>query len=158
DALIDEPRIQVVNMHHECSAVFAAAAHARMTGTVGVVLTTSGPGVTNTITGMASCFCDGLPVVLIGGEVPRKNFGRGALQEGSAYSLNLVAMLKHVTKWASEVTTGDGAVSAIRKALSTASSGRKGPVFLSLPLDVQAETAAVPRLSLNVESRFEIDR
>lgn len=158
DALLDEPRITVINTRHECSAVFAAAAHARMTGTVGIVLTTSGPGVTNAITGLASCHCDGLPVVLIGGEVPRKNFGRGALQEGSAYSLNLVGMLKHVTKWSSEVTSGDGAVSAIRKAMSMANSGRKGPVFLSLPLDVQGETAQVPRLSLNVESRFEIDR
>ena len=158
DALLDEPRIKVINVRHECSAVFAAAAHARMTGTVGIVLTTSGPGITNTITGIASCFCDGLPVVLIGGEVPRKNFGRGALQEGSAYSLNLVGMLKHVTKWSSEVTSGDGAVSAIRKAMSMANSGRKGPVFLSLPLDVQAEMAPTPRLSLNVESRFEIDR
>ncbi|MBL8952212.1 MAG: thiamine pyrophosphate-binding protein [Myxococcaceae bacterium] len=158
DALLDEPRIQVINVRHECSAVFAAAAFARMTGSVGIVLTTSGPGVTNTITGIASAFCDGLPIVVIGGEVPRKNFGRGALQEGSPYSLNLVGMLKHVTKWASEVTSGDGAVSAIRKAMSMANSGRKGPVFLSLPLDVQGELAPVPRLSLNVESRFEIDR
>jgi len=158
DALLDEPRIKVINTRHECSAVFAAAAHARMTGGVGIVLTTSGPGVTNTITGIASAFCDGLPVVIIGGEVPRKNFGRGALQEGSPYSLNLVGMLKHVTKWSSEVTSGDGAVSAIRKAMSMANSGRKGPVFLSLPLDVQGELAPVPRLSLNVESRFEIDR
>lgn len=158
DALLDEPRIRVINTRHEASAVFAAAAHARMTGSVGIVLTTSGPGVTNTITGIASCFCDSLPVVLIGGEVPRKNFGRGALQEGSPYSLNLVGMLKHVTKWSSEVTSGDGAVSAVRKAMSMANSGRKGPVFLSLPLDVQGEMAPVPRLSLNVESRFELDR
>jgi acetolactate synthase-1/2/3 large subunit len=157
DALIDEPRIRVVNSRHECSAVFAAAAHARATGTAGVVLVTSGPGITNTITGMASCFSDGLPVVLIGGEVPRQNFGRGALQEGSAYSLNLVAMLKHVTKWAAEIRTADGAVPSIRKAVSMANSGRKGPVFLSLPLDVQGEVAGVPRVALNVESRFEVD-
>src|SRR5437870_155664 len=64
DALLDEPRIRVINTRHECSAVFAAAAYARLTGTVGIVLTTSGPGVTNAITGLASCFCDGLPVVL----------------------------------------------------------------------------------------------
>jgi acetolactate synthase-1/2/3 large subunit len=158
DALLDEPGIRVINTRHESSAVLAAAAHARATGTVGIVLATSGPGITNSITGIASCFCDGLPVVLIGGEVPRKNFGRGALQEGSAYSLNVVAMLRHVTKWSSEVTSADGAVPAVRKALSTASSGRKGPVFLSLPLDVQAEVASVPRVALNVESRFEVDQ
>src|SRR5205823_5918923 len=148
--LIDEPRTRVVNSRHECSAVFAAAAHARATGAAGVVLVTSGPGITNAITGMASCFTDGLPVVLIGGEVPRKNFGRGALQEGSAYSLNLVGMLKHVTKWASEVTCGDGAVSAIRKAMSMANSGRKGPVFLSLPLDGKGVFPESHPLSLGI--------
>jgi acetolactate synthase-1/2/3 large subunit len=158
DALLDQPQIRVITSRHESSAVFAAAAHARATGMAGVVLVTSGPGVTNTITGIASCYCDGLPVVLIGGEVPRHNFGRGALQEGSAYSLNLVAMLKHVTKWSTEIRTADGAVPAIRKAISMANSGRKGPVFLSLPLDVQGEVAGVPRVALNVESRFEVDQ
>jgi acetolactate synthase-1/2/3 large subunit len=157
DALLDQPQIQVINSRHETSAVLAAAAYARATGTVGVALVTSGPGVTNSLTGIASCFCDGLPVVLLGGEVPRQNFGRGALQEGSAYSLNLVSMFRHVTKWASEIRTADGAVPAIRKALSMANSGRKGPVFLSLPLDVQGEVAGVPRVALNVESRFEVD-
>ncbi|MBK7864154.1 MAG: thiamine pyrophosphate-binding protein [Archangiaceae bacterium] len=158
DALLDEPRIKVVNSRHESSAVFAAAAHARLTGTVGVVLATSGPGVTNAITGIASCFCDGLPVVMIGGEVPRRTFGRGALQEGSPYNLNIVAMVKHVTKWATEITGPDAAVSTIRKAMATANSGRRGPVFVSLPLDVQGAATTVPRMAVNVESKFEVDR
>jgi acetolactate synthase-1/2/3 large subunit len=158
DALLDEPRIRVINSRHESSAVFAAAAHARATGSVGVVLTTSGPGVTNAITGIASSFCDGLPVLVISGEVPRKNYGRGALQEGSPYHLNLVAMLKHVTKWATEVTSPDSAVAAVRKGLATAASGRRGPVFVSIPLDLQGATTSVPRVSLNVDARFEVDR
>jgi len=158
DALLDEPGIKVINARHEASAVFAAAAHARVTGNVGVVLVTSGPGVTNTITGVASCFCDGLPVVVIGGEVPRKNHGRGALQEGSPYHLNLVAMLRHVTKWSAEVVNADAAVPTIRKGIATAKSGRRGPVFISLPLDVQGSTTSAPKMSVNVESRFEIDR
>ena len=158
DALIDEPGITVINSHHESAAVFAAIGWAKATGKVGVVLTTSGPGVTNAITGVASAFCDGVPLLLIGGEVPRRNFGRGALQDGSVYQLNLVGMLKHVTKAATEITTADGAVFAVRKALSTAASGRKGPVFLSLPLDVQAAQTSVPRMAHNVESHFEVDR
>ncbi len=158
DALLDVPDIKVVNSRHEASAVFSAAAYARATGGLGVVLVTSGPGVTNTITGVASCFCDGLPVLVLGGEVPRKNHGRGALQEGSPYHLNLVAMLKHVTKWSSEITSADAAVPAVRKAIATARSGRRGPVFLSLPLDVQGATTSQPKMSLSVESRFEVDR
>jgi acetolactate synthase I/II/III large subunit len=158
DALIDERRIQVVPTHHEASAVFAAAAFARATGSVGVVLVTSGPGVTNTITGVASAFCDGLPVLVIGGEVPRKNFGRGGLQEGSAYTLNLVSMMKNVTKYSGEVFSSDGAVAALRRGLSLANSGRKGPVFLSMPLDIQSAKTSVPRLTVNVESTFRLDR
>ncbi len=96
DAVIDEPGIQVINTRHECTAVYAcgcpcACDWLRRHRT----RERRGPGVTNTITGIASCFCDGLPVLVIGGEVPRKNFGRGALQEGSPYHLNLAAMLKH---------------------------------------------------------------
>jgi len=158
DALLDEPRIQVVNAHHEASAVMAAAAYARATGKVGVVLVTSGPGVTNAITGIASAFCDGLPVVVLGGEVPRKNFGRGALQEGSPYTLNLVGMLKSVTKSSAEVISADGAASALRRAMSIANHGRKGPVFLSLPLDVQTTRTAVTRMTINVGSSFQLDR
>ncbi|MHB8872189.1 MAG: thiamine pyrophosphate-binding protein [Myxococcaceae bacterium] len=158
DALMDQPRIRVVNMNQESTAVHAAAAYARATGSVGVVLTTSGPGVTNAVTGIASAFCDGAPLLVIGGEVPRANFGRGALQEGSPYHLNLVGMLRGITKSSTEVIRPDAAVSALRKALATASSGRKGPVFLSLPLDIQAATASVPRMTIDVESSFQLDR
>lgn len=157
DALIDEPRIRVVNANHESTAVYAAAAHARATGTVGVVLVTSGPGVTNALTGLASAHCDGLPVLLIGGEVARKNFGRGALQEGSPYHLNLVAMAKHITKLSVEVVGADQAIFTIRKALATAQSGRKGPVFLSLPLDVQGAKTVKPQLAHQTQAAFEVD-
>ena len=67
-------------------------------------------------------------------------------------------MLKHVTKWATEVTSADASVSAVRKALATAASGRRGPAFVSIPLDLQGAMTSVPRVSLNVESHFEVDR
>ncbi len=158
DALLDEPRICVVNTSHESAAVFSAIGYARATGRVGVVLTTSGPGVTNAITGIASAHLDSVPVLLLGGEVPRKNFGRGALQEGSPYQLNLVSMLRSITKASSEVTSPDSAVSAVHKAIATALSGRRGPVFLSLPLDMQGASTTVPRMAVNVESHFTVER
>lgn len=80
------------------------------------------------------------------------------MQEGSPYHLNLVGMLRSITKASTEVTRPDAAVSALRKALATASSGRKGPVFLSLPLDIQAALAVVPRMTMSVESSFQVDR
>src|SRR3954470_17550087 len=79
DALLDRPDIRTITARHETSAMFAAAGYARSTGKLGVVLVTSGPGVTNAITGLASAWCDGIPVLLIAGEVPRKAFGRAAL-------------------------------------------------------------------------------
>jgi acetolactate synthase-1/2/3 large subunit len=158
DALLDEPRIRVVNLHHEATAMFAAMAWARQTGKVGVVLTTSGPGVTNALTGLASAWVDGVPVLLVGGEVPRQNFGRGALQDGSVYELNVVGMVKGMTKLAAEVRVADSAIFSFRKAITTALSGRRGPVFLSLPLDIQGTRTQPPRMAVNVGSQFELDR
>src|SRR3954465_2755424 len=89
DALLDRPEIRVVTCRHETSAMFAAAGYARTTGKLGVVLVTSGPGITNAITGLASAWCDGIPVLLLAGEVPRKVFGRAALQEGTSYQLDI---------------------------------------------------------------------
>src|SRR5258707_10749285 len=67
-----------------------AMGHAGVSGNIACVLMTSGPGVTNALTGLAAAHADGIPVIAIGGEVPRKNFGRGALQEGSRYQLDLL--------------------------------------------------------------------
>lgn len=157
DALLDEPRIRVINTHHENAAVYAAAAWAKAKGTVGVVLTTSGPGITNALTGIASAHADGMPVLVLGGEVPRKNYGRGALQEGGPYAMNVVSMLRHVTKLSAEVTSADLAGVMIQKAMQTAQSGRKGPVFLSLPLDILGAQTTPPRLVVGVEARFALD-
>src|SRR5262245_9836737 len=62
DALIDRPEVRVINTRHETGAMFAAAGYARMSGKLGVVLVTSGPGVTNAITGLAAAWCDGIPL------------------------------------------------------------------------------------------------
>src|SRR5512135_1751395 len=69
DALLDRPEIRAVTCHHETAAMFAAAGYARTTGKLGVVMVTSGPGVTNSLTGLASAWCDGIPVLLLAGEV-----------------------------------------------------------------------------------------
>ena len=96
----------------------------------------SGPGITNSLTGLASAFCDSLPVLMLAGEVPRSQFGRGALQEGSPYSLDVRAMVHSITKATFELTNSRSTGAVMGKALATARSGRKGPVFVSLPLDV----------------------
>ncbi len=82
DALIDSS-IRVITTRHESGAMFAAAGYAHGTGRLGVVAVTSGPGVLNAMTGLASAWCERLPVLLLVGEVPRRAQGKGVLQDGS---------------------------------------------------------------------------
>ena len=89
-ALMERPDIRIITAKHETGAAFMAIGYAMATGRPGVVITTAGPGITNAITGIASAYYEGVPVILIAGEVPRVSFGRGALQEGSSSGFDSV--------------------------------------------------------------------
>jgi acetolactate synthase-1/2/3 large subunit len=125
-----------VQTRHESGALFAAAGYAHATGRLGVAAVTSGPGILNAMTGLASAHCDGLPVLLLVGEVPRKVHGKGALQDGSSHGLNVVGMTRHVTKMAVELTEPANAPMVLHRAIATALSGRRGPVVVTIPMDV----------------------
>jgi acetolactate synthase I/II/III large subunit len=146
DALLDS-KIRCITTRHESGAMFAAAGYAHATGKIGVVAVTSGPGVLNAMTGLASAWCDGLPLLLLVGEVPRRHHGKGVLQDGSSYGLNIVQMAKHITKLALEVPSGDQLPHLLRRAIATATSGRKGPVVLTLPMDATTQTIARPQIA-----------
>ncbi len=157
DALLDQQGVALVNTRHESGAAFMAMGHSRVGGSLPCVLMTSGPGITNVVTGLAAAYADGVPLIAIGGEVPKKNFGRGALQEGSRYNLDVLTMVRSVTKWCAEVTNPRAAVTTVRKAVATALSGRQGPVFLSLPLDVAGEMVEPVKATSQVATTFEVD-
>ena len=157
DALLDYPTLRIINTRHETGAVFMAMGHSRVGGTLPCVLMTAGPGITNAITGLAAAHAEGIPLIAIGGEVPRKNYGKGALQEGSRYNLDVLGMVRSVTKFSAEVTNARGAATLVRKAVSTALSGRQGPVFISLPLDIANERVPPIRSSTSVSTQFSID-
>ena len=144
DALLDTS-LRVITTRHESGAMFAAASHARLTGRLGVVAVTSGPGVLNAMTGLASAWCDGVPLLLLVGEVPRAATGKGVLQDGSAHGLQIVEMARHVSKLAAEVPRPSALPHLIRRAITTAMSGRRGPVVLTLPLDVTTAKLPPPR-------------
>lgn len=144
DALLDS-RLRAITTRHESGAMFAAAAYARATGKLGVVAVTSGPGVLNAMTGLASAWCDGVPLLLLVGEVPRAAHGKGVLQDGSAHGLQIVEMARHVSKLAVEVPRASNLPHLIRRAIATAHSGRKGPVVLTLPMDVTTARVQRPR-------------
>jgi acetolactate synthase I/II/III large subunit len=156
DALLDRPEIRVITSRHESGAMFAAAGYARMSGRIGVVMVTSGPGVLNAITGLASAYCDGLPILLLAGEVPRAIHGRRALQEGSAHHLDIVGMCRHVSKLAAEIPFSNLAPAFLKRAIATALSGRRGPAVLTLPLDVTSASIRPPELAADVTLTYEL--
>lgn len=157
DALLDQPTLRVINTRHETGAAFMAMGHSKVGGSLPCVLMTSGPGITNALTGLASAYADGVPMIAIGGEVPRRNFGRGALQEGSSSHLDILGMVRSVTKFSAEISNPRAAASIIRKAVATALSGRQGPVFLSLPLDIANERVRPLRSATHVSTQFTLD-
>jgi acetolactate synthase-1/2/3 large subunit len=149
DALLDSS-IRVITTRHESGAMFAAAGYAHATGKLGVVAVTSGPGVLNAMTGLASAWCDGLPVLLLVGEVPRRAQGKGVLQDGSALGLRVVEMTAPITKLAAEIPTATQLPHLVRRAIETAMSGKRGPVVLTLPLDVTTARIERPRVGGSV--------
>jgi acetolactate synthase I/II/III large subunit len=146
DALLDS-QLRAITTRHESGAMFAAAAYARTTGKLAVVAVTSGPGVLNAMTGLASAWCDGVPVLLLVGEVPRPAHGRGVLQDGSAHGLKIVETVRHVSKLAVEVPSASALPHLLRRAMTTALSGRRGPVVMTLPLDITTAQIAPPATS-----------
>ncbi|HVH42802.1 MAG TPA: thiamine pyrophosphate-binding protein [Labilithrix sp.] len=155
DALLDRPEIRTVTTRHEAGAVFAAAGYAQATGKLAVAVVTSGPGILNALTGLASAHCDGLPVLVLCGEVPKDRFGKGACHEGSSYELDIVHMARSITKLAAQAHDANMAPALMQRAIATARSGRRGPVLLSLPIDVM--TAEIRRPMIEVSSRLEFD-
>lgn len=149
DALVSRGAMRVVHVRHESSALFMAIGHARMRpGSLPCVLVTSGPGVTNAMTGLAAARAEGTPLILLAGEVPRSRFGRNALQEGSPASIDTVHMARTVTRFSGGITVPQHAAYQVAAAARLARAER-GPVFLSLPLDVAlapgAASSFVPR-------------
>lgn len=157
DALLDRPGIRLVTTRHEAGAIFAAIGYARATGRLGVVVVTSGPGILNTVTGLAAAHADGVPILLLAGEVARASQGKGGLQEGSAYALNVVEITKHVCKMACEVPTSSAAPHLVRRGIDLALSGRQGPVALTMPLDLLSAEVRVPTLASAVAAEPRID-
>ncbi|MDO9462205.1 MAG: biosynthetic-type acetolactate synthase large subunit [Deltaproteobacteria bacterium] len=126
--------IRHVLVRHEQAAVHAADGYARVTGKVGVVLVTSGPGATNTVTGIASAYGDSIPVVIMTGQVPTKLIGNDAFQE-----VDIVGITRPCTKHNYLVKSVKDVAQTVKEAFYLARSGRPGPVLMDLPKDVMVD-------------------
>jgi acetolactate synthase-1/2/3 large subunit len=128
--------IKHILVRHEQGAVHAADGYARASGKVGVCLVTSGPGATNTVTGIATAYMDSIPLVVLTGQVPRALIGNDAFQE-----VDIVGITRPCTKHNYLVSSIDDLSRIIKEAFYLARSGRPGPVLIDLPKDVMSMTA-----------------
>ncbi|MBF0389018.1 MAG: biosynthetic-type acetolactate synthase large subunit [Desulfamplus sp.] len=133
DALTNEQELRHILVRHEQGAVHAADAYARAKGGVGVALVTSGPGATNTVTGIASAYMDSIPIVVFTGQVPTALIGNDAFQE-----VDIVGITRPCTKHNYLVKDITKLAKTIKEAFHIAKSGRPGPVLVDLPKDVMA--------------------
>src|SRR6201985_1134243 len=131
DELYKQDKFQHVLVRHEQAAVHAADAYARSTGNVGVCLVTSGPGVTNAVTGIATAYMDSIPIVVISGQVPTAAIGQDAFQE-----CDTVGITRPCVKHNFLVKDVRELAATVKKAFYIARTGRPGPVLIDIPKDV----------------------
>lgn len=128
-------QLRHILVRHEQAAVHAADGYARATGKVGVALATSGPGATNTVTGLATAFCDSIPLVVFTGQVPSGLIGNDAFQE-----VDIAGITRPCTKHNYVVKNIKDLAKTVRQAFYLARSGRPGPVLVDLPRNVLQES------------------
>ncbi len=129
---------------HESGAAFMADGYTRETGKIGVCCATSGPGATNLITGVACAFDNGIPMLVITGQPSLPSFGKRALQESACTGINTLGMFRHCTRYNSLVSHPEQLESKLMTALQRAVRAPRGPVHLSIPLDILKSPSPVP--------------
>lgn len=143
DSIARLGRTPIVNTRHEQSAGFAAECATRFSGVPSVALATSGPGASNLISAIASSYFDSVSTVFITGQVNQSEFKKSVLQRQNGFQeLDIVDMVRGVTKLAVRLTTDSNLSLEFEKAWRTATSGRPGPVLIDIPIDVQQEKFA----------------
>jgi len=148
---ISRSRLNTYCFHHEQAAAIAAEGYARIKNDLGIVCVTSGPGGTNAITGVAGAWLDSIPMLVISGQVkrdnivPRKN-DTPVIRSLGFQEINIIDMVKPITKYAVMIEEADQIKYHLEKAVCLAKSERPGPVWLDIPLDVQATKINVEQL------------
>lgn len=137
-------------VRHEQGAAHAAQGYARISGKVGVALVTSGPGATNTITGLADAMMDSTPIVVITGQVGRMALGSDAFQE-----CDVVDLAQPISKWAYQIRSAEKIAWAVSRAFYIARSGRPGPVVLDFAKNAQTEMAEYEPRNINYIRSYE---
>ena len=154
DSIHTRGKVKLVSVHHEQAAAFAADAMGRLTGVPGVAMATSGPGATNLLTGIGSCYFDSSPAVFITGQVNRsEQKGDRAIRQLGFQETNIVAVASPIVKAAWRIQSPEEISARLGEAFLLAQSGRPGPVLLDIPMDVQrAQISVEPPSRLSTPS------
>ena len=140
DSLAENQRCTIISMHHEQAAAFAAEGVARQASGASLALAmgTSGPGATNLLTGIGSCWFDSIPCLFITGQVNVAELkGDRAIRQQGFQELDIVSIARSITKYSAQVTEVEQLLPELHHALSLALSGRKGPALLDIPNNIQ---------------------
>ena len=164
DAFRNSKKIKVFTPHHEQAVAMAAEGYSRASGKIGVSVVTSGPGGTNTITGVYGQYTDSVPAIYISGQVKwethKSAYPELALRQLGDQELDTVSIVKSITKFSTVLTDPNDVDKVLTKALFEATSGRPGPVWVDIPLNVQGAKIDLQKLPMakeNDQSTFEFD-
>lgn len=150
DSLNKDGTIRVVSVHHEQAAAFASDAVGRITGIPGVAMATSGPGATNLLTGIGSCYFDSSPAVFITGQVNRNEQKKKlGIRQLGFQETDIVSMAIPITKASWQAQTPEEVPDLLSKAFALSTEGRPGPVLIDLPMDVQRSDIPISEVRKN---------
>lgn len=153
-------RKEVINVHinlHEQACAFAACANAQVSNEIGVAFATSGPGAANLVTGIANAFFDSIPTIFITGQVNTyEQKGSLPIKQKGFQEMNVVSLVESITKYCVSIKNAEDVEIELEKAYSIATSGRKGPVLLDIPMNIQrADIVAKNEIAYkNIESQY----
>lgn len=135
---------------HEEGAAFMADGYARVRKGLGACFATSGPGVTNLVSGVANAFIDNIPILVITGQVETSVFGKGAFQDSTKEGIDSVKIFEPITKYSTMLISKYKAKEDIYEAMRKALSGRRGPVHISIPKDIQSAEVSFEEISTSM--------
>lgn len=139
DAINKQDAIKPILTKHEEGAAFMADGYARVSGKLGVCYSTSGPGATNLVSGVANAYTDNVPVLVITGQVSTSIYGKGTFQDSTKEGVDSVSLFDPVTKFSQMIISREKMPETVREAIRIAFAGKRGPVHLSYPKDIMAE-------------------
>jgi len=158
DSINQTTDVNIISMHHEQAAAFAAEGYARITGVPGVALATSGPGATNLLTGIGSCYFDSTPAIFITGQVNRHELkGDRGIRQLGFQETDIISMAIPITKACYQINNPDDIPSVFEEAYKVSLEGRPGPVLIDIPMDVQRAQISSDIPELKKELINEID-